>query len=833
LELLFALVIFVAGMGLGVALDTRRLTLGAHYPEQGRRLAELRRAVAADTGRERVTPRLELAEYHLERRCVREAGQALGGLIQNRSDDAVVRSTARRVLRGILLHEVREEGGRPAGLLPQDMNWHPGAKRLVMRLKDLTLGGLVELKHLDVHIDDFEPLMRTQPLPRIMACRAVIREERLAFVLDSRIDWSETPMEDFRILFREGQIHVLGTFRLLFPIGFRLTAVTTITGASRLRLSFPHPPRVAGLVPLPIDTVLKVVARKIEEMFPGLVWSDEEATLEVDILKAGLPPVDLNLREIRVQEGRFEVLCAAEEIDAEALEVLRLPSPQELLPAPTEPTELAKWDEEDLPEEELSAAPGGFLGGLAAMFQGKSLGAVEQARQDAQTLRETGDLRGALGVLVKAAEWDAVTLEDSLSAPLFEDLAALRLDLGGGSNRSQARMLLEDLLSHHPQRGRASLLLGRAHQELGEMQVAEERTRLGCQLLPFEASGYRQMEILLEQRGAARAAARAREIHLLLDADCLPALEGGETSQPRGTLFHEGYRELLHPEERSPTGDLVSSLQGTLSWLDPTSLPVRGEHSIRPLTQECHPRLLRLVEELARGFQVETPQILLYEGGEAREVRVCGASNPWMEGNDATLQELDEGAMAFELGRCLQQLRSGRGFLLGLEEDQLDLLFALLRAVSEEAHRLDTRPGRFRGRTLERVVGDTVDTLAHGWVVRGKDLDPWVPKDIRIGARQEALEFHDTRPGYLDLVTWQWSLEASADRAGLLVAGSVGAALRGMRLAPSPFWAEVEEAGLTALAPRVREDRLAYRVQELLRFAVERSLEDLERDLFS
>jgi hypothetical protein len=217
----------------------------------------------------------------------------------------------------------------------------------------------------------------------------------------------------------------------------------------------------------------------------------------------------------------------------------------------------------------------------------------------------------------------------------------------------------------------------------------------------------------------------------------------------------------------------------------------------------------------------------------AQEFQVKGGWHPWVEVTRKTLEKLDERALAFQFGRTLQLLRGGRAFFLGLEENQLDLLFALLRAVSEEAHRLDTRPTGIASRTLAKMVNDTVDTLAQGWVIRGQDLDPWVPRDIRLGAQKQALAFHDAHPGYLDLVAFQWTLEASADRAGLLVAGSVGAALAGMRLAESPNWAEAEEEGLAVLAHRVREDRVAFRVQELLRFAVDPTLEELERDLFS
>jgi len=124
-------------------------------------------------------------------------------------------------------------------------------------------------------------------------------------------------------------------------------------------------------------------------------------------------------------------------------------------------------------------------------------------------------------------------------------------------------------------------------------------------------------------------------------------------------------------------------------------------------------------------------------------------------------------------------------------------------------------------------------TLAQGWVIRSQDLDPWVSADVRAGARTQALAFHDFSPGFSEVLAWQRGLEASADRTGLLFSGSVGAALDGLRLAESPFWPAVDDQGLGAFASRVEEDLVAYRVQELLRFALDPELEDLERELFS
>lgn len=807
----------------------------ARNPAEGRRLRDLEARIRLDRKGVDTRPRLELCAAHLERRDPRAAGRALGQVIASHPDQAQVRELARRSLRGMLLHELRGEGERPTALMPQDLNWHPGSKRVVMRLRDLTLGGLVQLKHLELHIDDFEPLMRTQPLPRVVACQAVIGEEQLGFVLDSRIDWSQTPLQDFRVLFREGRIHILGTVRFGVPIGFRITAVARFTGTSRLELSFPHPPRVAGLVPLPIDTVLKIVQRKLEEKLPGAVTSTEEATLEVDILKAGVPPVELNLREIRIGDGRFEILCAAEGYDVEALEVLRLPPPGELLGAPggdeDEDAEISDEREfEDESDAAAPAAPGGFMAQLRGLFGGRPEGPAAAAVRRAEELRASGELGAALQVLLAAMT--EVRPQEPSGAGLCEALAELRLDIGGEDNRVLARELLEAVLERHPDRPKASLLLARALDEMGEHEAAEDRARVAALLAPFDEEAYRLLEGLLERRGASRAAGRAREIHRALHLGRLPAPDDEDPAEPRAVLFAGAFERLRHPDERSATGRLVESLQGCLAWLDPRPDPGADGRRAWPLSADEFPRLAHTAGALARALQVTQPQLVVVDEGQGGFVTRGGAS-PWIEAAAGSLPALDERALAFELARCLHQVRTGRGFLGDLGEDELDLLYALLRAVAEEAHRVESRSGGLTGRTLERIIEDTVDTLAQGWVIRADDLDPYVPRDVRVGAREAALDFQAEAPTYRALQAWQWSLEASADRTGLLFAGSVGACLRALRVEGGAVWDEVEAEGLGTLASRVSEDRSAYRVRELFGFAIDPVLEELERELFS
>jgi hypothetical protein len=823
---LLLLLAFSGGLALGVLSRGGVLALPGRTAAESRRLRKLAARVGRDGEGRDVEARTQLARAHLEREDPRRAAAVLGPALVHDPEHEELGDLARRCLRGLLLHDLRDDGGRARGLLPQDLNWHPGTKRLVMRMKELTLGGLVELKHLDLHIDDFEPLKRKQPLPRVVVARALVREERLAFVLESRIDWRQTPLRDLQVHFRDGRVEVTGTVRLkMVPIGFRVTASAEVLGTERIRLAFPHPPRVAGVVPLPIDTVLKIVARKVDEKLPGALVSNEEATLDLDLLRAGIPPVEVNLREVRIEDGRVEVLCLAEGVDPEDVDVLRLPPPHELLPDPEPPG--------DDPEDEGSepAAPSGPQPGLfesvVGLFSGSSPGALERAVDASREARQAGDLSGALDKLEDLAE--AADPGSEAGAALLEELAAVRLDIGGEKNRGLAIQHLEAVLERQPGRARASLLLGRVHLDRGELEQAEARTRIACTLGPFEPDPYAQLQVALEMRGAMRPGERARSIRRILATSLAPAGEAPAPPELGRSLFQEDFEALLHPDGSTPTGRLLELLLGGLGWLGEAP----AEEGLRPLKAGEFPRLGRLVESISSTFQIPELALLLRPGGDAGDLGVSAGERAWAVVGERQLEGWTEPAMSFHLGRAAFLARTGLGPFVKLGESSLDLLFALLRAVGREAHRDEHREHGAAAKAVEDLVEKVADSVSFGWVVRPEDLDPYLARDARWAARTEALAYHDAGPSFLQLQRWQWAVEASADRAGLLVAGSVEGALEGLRQVSSERWELVEERGLEALERYVDEDRLAYRVRELLRVAVDPHLEELERKLLS
>lgn len=820
---------FSGGLALGVLSRGGVLALPGRTAAESRRLRKLAARVGRDSTGQDVEARVQLARAHIEREDPRQAAAVLGPALALQPDDEDLADLARRCLRGLLLHDLREDGGRSRGLLPQDLNWHPGSKRLVMRMKDLTLGGLVELKHLDLHIDDFEPLKRAQPLPRVVVARALVREERLAFVLESRIDWRQTPLRDLQVHFRDGRVEITGTVRLkMVPIGFRVTASAEVLGTERIRLAFPHPPRVAGLVPLPIDTVLKIIARKVDEKLPGALTSTEEATLDLDLLRAGIPPVEVNLREVRIEDGRVEVLCLAEGVDPEDVDVLRLPPPHELLPEPAPPPEEADGPEED---SDAPAPPApdqpGLLDAVVGLFSGPTPGAMERAVTSSREAREEGDLGGALDELTGLAEGADPASE--AGAALLEELAAVRLDIGGEENRTLAIAHLEAVLERQPGRARASLLLGRVHLDRGELDQAEARTRMACWLAPFQPDAYAQLQVALEMRGAMRPGERARAIRRILATSLPPAGEASTPPETKRSLFQEDFERLLHADGSTPTGRLLELLVGGLGWLGGRT----HKDGLRPLHPGQYPRLARLVEAISSTFQIPELDLLVRPGGATGDLVVSGGPRPWAVMGEHQLEGWTEAAMGFHLGRAAFLARTGLGPFVKLGESSLDLLFALLRAVGREAHRDEFREHGATAKAVEDLVEKVADSVSFGWVVRPEDLDPYLARDVRWGARTEALAYHDAGASFLQLQRWQWAVDASADRAGLLVAGSVEGALEGLRQVSRERWESVEDQGLESLEAFVEEDRLAYRVQELLRVSVDPDLEELERKLSS
>ncbi len=806
------------GFALGVYMARRGEDgPGPLDPEEKRRLAALRELVRRDPDDHDPAPRVELAEIRLARGDASGAARELGLVVRRHPEVARVRAVARAVLRTMLLREGRSgSGGETQGitrLLPQDIDWRPETRRLVMRLRDLTLGGLLELRELELHLHDFEPGVNVQPFPRVVACRAVLSEERLAYLLETRIDWSRVPVRDLRIRFQDGTVRVSGSYLALgLPVGFRVAASARVAGASRLRIGFPDRPVVAGIVPLPIDTVLRALAGAMARKRPGMVEMVGEATLELELLRMGLPPVEVNLSSIEVGDGRIEVRCQLPA--ASGTEVAGGLGPAVLA--------MARH------RAGAAAAPGGVSGLIAGALASAREKELASARQKAAGQVGEGKLQEALRTLRAAADGiEAVTSE--AEAEVLEDLAEARMQTGTPEERGRAEKDLTRILEARPGRTRAARLFARIAVLGGDPEEGERRYRTAYRLDPFSPEPLAPLGELAAARGALELVERLEAIGSRLARTGPIPRSRQPPRETQAVLSPAGLARLDHPLVTAPTGRLLAQLQGSLTWLDPQPDPRGGEGSFWPVGEEDYPRLVRMMRNLATRLQVPALQMVVTRDPMG-PFRLRGGARPWIEIPEPTLVGAGEATLAYELGRVLYLARSGRGYLLGLGEPERELLYGLLRTLGEEAAR-EARGGSEAPGILDRAVEDITDAVSRGWVLRDRDLDPWIPPEVRRAAFPAALAFHDQRPRYHDLLEFQLGLSASADRAGLLLSGSVEAALAGLRLVPSPLWAEVEEGGLRALSGREHQDPLAFRVAELLRFALDPQLDELEAEL--
>jgi tetratricopeptide (TPR) repeat protein len=362
-----------------------------------------------------------------------------------------------------------------------------------------------------------------------------------------------------------------------------------------------------------------------------------------------------------------------------------------------------------------------------------------------------------------------------------------------------ARILAEDL--GDPPRAQALLRQALdedpasmpARQALAEIQAAEapdqaveEHGRI-LELDPGRAESWRAL-FALHQRARAhdRAFVAAGVLRFLQAADpqtdgALYAENAPQAPQQSGrTLGEDDWLLLRHPLDRGPLSDLLALTGEHLARLLPEpqagGTRARGGHPVR-----------RLLGELASNLAVEEPTLV--EEGEGAGLSL-----------DAVPADRVRVGPEFARRHPLAEQR----FLLAR-------VAARVKARSVLADRLG--PGR-----LGEFLAAAVRQVQPGWSGTGEPGDGLVrqvgkvlPRRLRRPLEELAARLD---PGRIDLIAWYASLAATADRAGLLLAGDPPAALLvALRDgAPPPPRPET--------APEIRETiRTRPDLQLLLRFA--------------
>lgn len=341
---------------------------------------------------------------------------------------------------------------------------------------------------------------------------------------------------------------------------------------------------------------------------------------------------------------------------------------------------------------------------------------------------------------------------------------------------------------------------------------------------PVATAGLRERVSLIEPEGAREV---VREVvELLGNGVGAPVSLKRERRLP---LLSKTLREnlVIHPREKEQRHHQFASLLGRVIQLlqgDPTARAVL--RVTERATPTSYPGLLRLVGACSRALEVPPPDVRIARGDEAifgalvdRSPYLClhqdwlasGNSNPFA-------RTLTTAELLFALGRQISLIKGGHTALLQLGSECLETLVLdqvpfLVRTpmklagkaagaaqVNVAVKKIGTYlPDRSRGRRV-------VDTL--GNLLPNKEQETFLPETVHEWVR-----------------SWVQGVDFSADRAGLLLSGSIHASLSAMLAFSPELTSAVSQApglGLTSLLSTCGErDRpTAERVRELLRFAL-------------
>ncbi|MCS6862193.1 MAG: hypothetical protein NZT92_17960 [Abditibacteriales bacterium] len=283
---------------------------------------------------------------------------------------------------------------------------------------------------------------------------------------------------------------------------------------------------------------------------------------------------------------------------------------------------------------------------------------------------------------------------------------------------------------------------------------------------------------------------------------------------------------VVHPREKRERRHKLASLFGRVLHL------LEGDETARAIarvtekaTPQTFPQLCRAVEACAQALDMNAPDIRIARG-EERLFTVMVDRSPFLcvhhdfvsEGDGAAPQRLSLAEMRFGVAHNLQHIKGGHAALLQISPERLeDLILEQVPFLVRTPIKLGTK-----------VLGWT---RANRAVKRVSEL---LPKKSRtqkvvntVGELLPDAEQETVLPEVVhDWVrSWIQGVEFSADRAGLLLSGSLAASCQALlHLAPdyAPHISDARRRGVRwLLQEKADVDRTtADRVRELLRFAV-------------
>jgi hypothetical protein len=333
---------------------------------------------------------------------------------------------------------------------------------------------------------------------------------------------------------------------------------------------------------------------------------------------------------------------------------------------------------------------------------------------------------------------------------------------------------------------------------------------------------------------AARAEGQPGESALAALWEVCAVLEGGglwnnatvadRTPHPLDRAQHESL--VIHPRETQERRHKLASLFGrVLHLLEGDEIAQTIARVTEKAKPQTYPQLYRLNEECAKALDVNAPDVRIARGEEMmcnplvhRSAFLCIHHDFVAEGGVPSPLRLSAAEMRFAVAHSLEHVKNGHASLLQISPERLENLI------------LDEVP--FLVRTPIKLA-----SKALGWTRANravKKMGELLPKKSRtqkvvntVGELLPDAEQETVLPEVVhDWVrSWIQGVEFSADRAGLLMSGSVAASCSAMlRLSSdyAPPISDIMQRGARwLLQEKADTDRAtAERLEELMRFAV-------------
>ncbi|MFN3651758.1 MAG: hypothetical protein ACK47B_19460 [Armatimonadota bacterium] len=278
---------------------------------------------------------------------------------------------------------------------------------------------------------------------------------------------------------------------------------------------------------------------------------------------------------------------------------------------------------------------------------------------------------------------------------------------------------------------------------------------------------------------------------------------------------------VVHPrEKRERQHQLASVLSKILHLFRGSDMARAVARVTEAATPPAYPGFCRLLAQCAATAEMEPPAVRVARG-EERLFAVLLDRSPFLcvHRDFVALEErspLPAPAVRFGIGRCLEHLRGGHAALLQLSPDVLEamVLDELPFLVRHPVKLASKVVGWTRANEAVRRVGERLPQQSAGQRM-ANTLGDLLPEHGQETVLPEAV--------HAWVRSWIQGVELSADRGGLLQAGSVSAACEGL-LRFSPL-VDADTHVLRGARPLLttaqsRERELAERLRELLRFAL-------------